>query len=162
MLKEKDYGMQQTRESASVCRIEPANSWMWRLHTAINPGVCVTAGLWGEVAGSCAIPLLRQRVLAISYRRFDPSVRNYHYSLRNDPEERSSHSWPILEMMVLSAGSEKNGSTRESNSFHNRNRGLHVTLWKTHCHVLKDYNKRGSVRVKLHYRFPRLIISYLW
>ena len=39
--------------------------------------------------------VITQRVVVISYRRFffqdNLSVRNYHYSLRNNPEERSSH-----------------------------------------------------------------------
>jgi len=32
----------------------------------------------------------------------ETSVRNYHYSLRNNPEERSSHEVVVLEMKINS------------------------------------------------------------
>ena len=37
--------------------------------------------------------VITQRVVVIPYRRFNPetSVKNCHYSLRNNPEEHSSH-----------------------------------------------------------------------
>jgi len=56
MLQEQDYGIQQTRQSASVCRIEHTNFWMWRLYNANSRGVCVTAGSRVDVAENCAIP----------------------------------------------------------------------------------------------------------
>jgi hypothetical protein len=36
------------------------------------------------------IPYQRQQLVKISYRR-SASITNYHYSLSNNPEERSSH-----------------------------------------------------------------------
>jgi hypothetical protein len=160
MLKEQDYGIQQTRQSASVCRIEHTNSWMWRLHNANSRGACVTAGFRDEAAENCAIPgYYAASIGNFFYRRFGPSLRNY-YLLRNDPEERSSVLVYIWNNGAFCKGRKK--WTTESNSFHIRKRELsYVTLWKRHCRVLKD-NKRGSVRVKPHYRFPLVIISYLW
>ena len=139
MLKEKDYGIQQTRQSASVCtRIEPANSWMWRLHTANSPGILRYCRLPGRSSWGLRYAVITQRAVALSYQRFGPSVRNYHYSVRSKPEECRSQSWPTFEIVVLSARSEKI-ERRQKAIRSTVEIGNYVTLWKWHCHVLKGY-----------------------
>jgi hypothetical protein len=103
------------------------------LNMGVQLNVVVTLGLWnscvfGEISGFCReeaengallgyyaassgnlLPMFRDNLLDSWTRRMGPigcpetSVRSYHYSLRNDPEERISRTYFILLNLLFCA-----------------------------------------------------------